>query len=320
MSPNPHDPHDLTACPVPATAAGRLAAVTLAAVAVLVSAPAWSQSREALQAHHARLQPQLAASPFKRPLVLQSEASTSDPDGTVYAVLDRPYAEVVQAFRQPAGWCDVLLLQTNVKGCSVVGGGDAPALKVAIVRKHEQSIRDAFQVDFAYTMKAARADYLSVQMSAPQGPLGTRDYRLALEAVPLDGGRSFIRMSYAYANGVAARMATDAYLATSGRDKVGFSVSGKNEAGEPVYVGGMRGVAERNAMRYFLAIEAVLATESLSGDERRDKRLTTWFSGIERYPRQLKEMERADYLAMKKRELPKETAGTPAPAGGPGQG
>lgn len=278
------------------------AAAVLAGGALLAAAPAAAQSRDALRAIHARLQPQLAASPFRRPLVLQSEPSASDPDGTVHAVLDRPYAEVVETLRQPAGWCDVLLLQTNVKACAV-GGGTPPTLRVAIVRKHEQSVRDAYQVDFAYALKASGPDYLSVQMSAAQGPLGTRDYRLALEAVPLDGRRTFIRMSYAYVNGVASRMATDAYLATSGRDKVGFSRTDRNASGEPVYVGGMRGVAERNAMRYFLAIEAVLATRALPPDQQLERRLAMWFSGIERYPRQLKEMERADYLAMKRREL-----------------
>ena len=44
-------------------------------------------------------------------------------------------------------------------------------------------------------------------MSADEGPLGTRDYRLVLEAAPLDGGRTFLHLSYAYAYGTIARLA-----------------------------------------------------------------------------------------------------------------
>jgi len=34
-----------------------------------------------------------------------------------------------------------------------------------------------------------------------------------------------------------------------------------------------------------------------------EQRLEAWFAGVERYPRQLHEIERAEYLAMKRREI-----------------
>ena len=42
---------------------------------------------------------------------------------------------------------------------------------------------------------------------------------------------------------------------------------------------------------------------SLPAAARLDKRLNDWHSGVERYPRQLHELERAAYLSMKHQEI-----------------
>ena len=87
-------------------------------------------------------------------------------------------------------------------------------------------VQDGYKVDFTYTAAASTADYMRVQMAADSGPMSTRDYRLALEATPLDAKHSFLHMSYSYAYGIAARLAMQTYLSTVGSDKVGFSVTG----------------------------------------------------------------------------------------------
>lgn len=273
------------------------AAAALLLAAACATVPA--QDAQALRAQHAALAPALADSPFGRPLVLQSNASTSDPQGEVYAVVEHPFRTVQAALQRAADWCDVMILQFNIKRC--VPSDDT--LRVAAGRKADQPVEQAYQLDFRYAVRAMQADYLSVHMEAEAGPLGTRDYRLALEAVPLDARRSFVHLSYAYAAGFAARMATEAYLATSGRDKVGFTVVGRDAAGAARYVGGIRGVAERNTMRYFLAIEAFLDALAVPADQRVEARLRDWFAATERYPRQLREMQLDQYLAMKRREV-----------------
>ena len=192
------------------------------------------------------------------------------------------------------------MLQTNIKRCSADGG---EVMHVAIARRHDQPVEQAFQVDFVHKVRDASARHLLVEVGASAGPLGTSDYKLDFEAVPLDAGSTFVRMSYGYSAGLAARLAAQAYLSTSGRDKVGFSVVGKDEAGRPVLVGGSRGVAERNTMRYYLALESVLATMALPQEQRAEHRLREWYAAVERYPRQLHEMSRDEYLAMKRREL-----------------
>jgi hypothetical protein len=292
------------------TVAGRVARIIAAVLALGVFGvqPVWAHGAAALRAKYESLQPQFAGSAFKRPIVLESSDATKDPSGRVYAVVEHPFRSVSAALQRGEHWCDMMMLQTNVKRCIASTQGSDSKLRVAVGRKSEQPVEDAFKVDVDYKIRAADPDYLNLQMTVAQGPLGTRDYRLALEAVPLDARHTFVHMSYSYANGALARLATDAYLATAGRNKVGFSVVGRDDAGQPIYVGGMRGVAERTTMRYFLAIEAFLDALAVPPEQQAEKRLREWFAATERYARQLRDMEYDDYIAMKRREMRQQVA------------
>ena len=64
----------------------------------------------------------------------------------------------------------------------------------------------------------------------------------------------------------------------------------------------VRGAIERNVMRYYLAVDAYLASLKVPPDQRVEKRIQTWFNNTERYPRQLREMDRSTYVAMKRGE------------------
>jgi hypothetical protein len=154
-------------------------------------------------------------------------------------------------------------------------------------------------VQFAWKALASGADYMSVQLSAAEGPLSTRDYRIVFEAAPIGPGKSFVHLAYSYAYGTAARLAMKAYLGTLGSGKVGFTVTGRDAQGAPEQIGGVRGVVERNTMRYYLAIDAFLDAPKA---DQLDRRLAAWFDDTERYAQQLHEVERADYLAMKRNE------------------
>ena len=274
-------------------------AALLAGATAATTLPARADAGAALRQRHEELRPALSGSPFGRPLVLSSVDSASRPQGEVHAVIRHPFGRVAEAMQRPEAWCEVMMLQTNIKRC----GSTRDGLRVAIARRHDQPAESAYQVDFALRVRDAGSTHLLVEIAADAGPLGTSDYRLSFEAVPLDAGQSFVRMSYGYSAGVAARLASQAYLSTSGRDKVGFSIVGRDDGGRPVLVGGSRGVAERNTMRYYLALEAVLASLALPPGQRAERRLRDWHAAVERHPRQLHEMSREDYLAMKRREL-----------------
>jgi hypothetical protein len=60
---------------------------------------------------------------------------------------------------------------------------------------------------------------------------------------------------------------------------------------------------ERNTMRYYLAVDAYLASLEIPEGTRVAKRLNDWYSAQASYPVQLDEdVTRADYLAMKQKE------------------
>jgi hypothetical protein len=288
----------------------RFAGAVLAA-ALLCTTSAQAQDAAALRARHGALREQLAGNVFQRALVLESVQNANDLKGDVYAVIDQPFEVLSPALQGREHWCELLILHLNVKHCSSTGKAGAEVLSLVVGRKFDQPLEDAYRVDFDFNMPSIAPDYLRVQMSADTGPLSTRNYRLALEAVPLDAKRSFVHMSYSYAYGMAARMAMQGYLATVGRDKVGFSIVGKGEDGKPLYIDGVRGVVERNTMRYFLAIEAYLGAMDAPAAEQVEKRLRDWYSAVDRYPRQLHELERNEYLEMKRREVQRQRGAAP---------
>jgi len=254
-----------------------------------------AQDAASLHARFDALQDKLAHNPYGRPLVLQSTQSSDHLEGEVYARVDQPYAMVQKALDGPQNWCGILILHLNVKMCHAQAAG----LDMALGRKYDQPVDDAYKLHFDYKSVVNGADYLKTELTSGDGPLGTRDYRIAVEAAPLEAGHTMLHMSYAYGFGFTARVAMNAYLATAGSDKVGFSVAGKDNDGKPTYVGGVRGLVERNTMRYYLAIEDYVAAPAASQLE---QRLNNWFDATERYPRQLHELEKSDYVTMKRLE------------------
>lgn len=271
---------------------------------------AQAQDAAALRLRHAALADALARNAFARPLVLESSETPASLRGDIYARIEQPFARVGPALQGGEHWCEILILHLNVKQCSTgntPAGG--PALGLVVGSKHDQALADGYRFDFAYRVVASRPDYLQVALSAEQGPLGTSRYRIVLEVVALDAGRSFVHLSYSYGFGFAARVAMQGYLATIGRDKVGFSIVGRQPDGAPQFIGSTRGVVERNTMRYYLAIEAYLGALGQPPAQQFERRLAAWFAAVERYPVQLHELELGEYLSLKREQMQRQQAG-----------
>lgn len=268
------------------------------AVALLTHA----QDAESLRLRHQSLREQLASNQFQRPIHLESSDQTGELKGDIYALVEQPFVVVTAALQGMDHWCDMLTLHMNVKSCRVSSPPLQDTLSLDIGRKFDQPLADAYPFEFRYVVRASTSDYLQAGISAATGPLGTSDYHFLLEVTSLDERRSFLHMSYAYSYGFVARMAMNGYLATIGRDKVGFTVTGRADDGEPIFIGSSLGVIERNTMRYYLAIEAYLGALSVPPPKRREQRLRDWYAGIERYPVQLHELSREGYLKMKHAE------------------
>lgn len=267
------------------------------------TAPPPADPVAALLAQHDALSAEFARSPFAQPLHVVSSEGPRQSEGEVFGVVEHPIGAVVEAFANPAHWCDTLVLHLNVKSCSAGEGESGHLLSVAIGRKRDRELSGTSRIEFAYRIVEMQPDYLDVVLEAPRGPLGTGNYLVELEAVRLDDARSFVHMRYAYTYGARARLAMRLYLATSGSGKVGFTSVGAASAGGPKLVRGVRGAIERNVMRYFLAIDAYLGARSLPEPERFAASLERWFTATERYPRQLHELERDEYLALKRRDV-----------------
>lgn len=268
-----------------------------------------------LLARHDVLHDQLAANPFKRPLVLESTLTSGDVKGDIYAVVPRSFDKVSEALAMPQSWCEILILHLNTKYCRVSRETQGTSLLLNVGKKFDQPLADSFLLTFAWKLAEQKSDYLRAQLSAKSGPLSTHDYQILLEAVPLANGTTFLHLSYAYGFGVTGKIAMMAYFNTAGRNKVGFSVTGTDNDGQPIYVDGMRGLVERNTMRYYLAIESFLGALATPESAQFEKRINDWFNAVERYPRQLHEMEKTEYLVMKRKEYLRqqqdEKVGTP---------
>jgi hypothetical protein len=266
---------------------------------------------QTLRATHQRMSDKLERSSFGRPIQLDSMETPDGLQGDVYAVVDHPLSEISATLRGPAHWCDVLTLHVNNRRCTVAKGAQGrETVTLYVVRRYDKPVEDAFELPFAYRVASATPEHLSVELTAESGPLGTSNYRVTLEAVALDERKSFLHFSYSYDHNAMVRLGTMAYLATFGSEKVGFTVTGKTPEGQPDYIRGMRGLVERNAMRYFLTLDAYLSAPGADQAERRQRR---WFAGAEQYPRQLHEIDLDTYLALKREDRQRD-GGTGAPS------
>ena len=274
-------------------------AAAMVAFAAVAPAADAANAGAALRERHAQVRERLEKSPYGRPLWLDSREFSRELQGDAYTIVSHPFAKVSGALVPLANWCDLLILPFNTKHCEVAPAGNGGSLAIFVGRKNDTPLEKTYRLDFDYAVAARARDYFQIVLKCEDGPLGTRDYRIVLEATPLDDQRTFVHLRYSYAYGTVSKVAMQAYLATLGASKVGFTSDASGD-----FVRGMRGVMERNTMRYALAIEAYLATLDAPREARVSKRLNDWYSAIQRYPRQLGEddIDRGRYLSMKQQE------------------
>lgn len=253
---------------------------------------------EIYQGNRARL----VANSFGLPLFLDSSERDGKVQVDVYGVFDYPFGSVVNALKVPANWCDIVSLHPNIKACTYKELPDAWQLVFYLGRKVYERPEDTRKVFYQFRNVAQRQRYLDIILNADEGPFGTRDHRIRFEAMPLDAERTFVHVGYAYRDSLALRLAGAVYLATLGSGKIGFTVTGTDSSGNPVYIGGARGAIERNAVRYYFAIQAFMKTLPYPEETRFDRRIGEWYDFTDRYRQQLFEMDKKDYLELKTTE------------------
>ncbi len=253
------------------------------------SGPGWNQSA-ILQA--------IQDSPFEEPIHVTSREGGDGMSGEVYAVVKQRFADLGDTLHAPSNWCEILFLHLNVKACVI---GESGKLIIYSGRKYYQEPEEAKRIALHLRVQETAKDFLSVELSSDSGPYGTRDFQMLVEAAPLDGEQCLLHLQYSLGYGFFTRIALKAYFATLGRNKIGFSVTEPASNGEPEYVGGVRGMIERNTVRFYYALVAFLENPR-EGDEALQARLERWFELTERHPEQLREIDRETYLEQKQQE------------------
>lgn len=280
----------------------------LAACLVLFGPTASAQggTAAALARMHAALRPQLESSPLGVPILVSSSESGSEGDsktrGEVHALLAQPFDVLAARLVVARDWCGMMTLHLNIKACTHerIDGHDRLSLYGG--RKGVELAGEPQPVRFGFRILGRPPDLVDVALDAPTGPLGTSDYRITLSAIPVAQG-SFVRFTYTYRSSTLSRMAVSTYLATLGRDKVGFSVVGSQPNGQPEHVRGQRGIVERNAVRYYFAIQGWMEALAWPPAQRLEQALVRWFELTERFPLQLHELERGEYLQSKRHDF-----------------
>lgn len=291
-----------------------LARLFLLYLCTLLAAQAQGADLGEMQSLYRSLQPRLAQSPFQRELALDSTEASERLSGDIYATLDAPLANLELVNRSPLRWCEILLLLSNTKSCVVGRQDEAPSLQMRMGTKGPQALATTTPMNFKFETSAPQATVLDTHLSSNSGPMGTKDGKLRVQAIAVGPNKSFIHLHYSYSSSLAGRLATGVYLQTLGRGKVGFSKE-QAEASRPAdahWVGGVRGIIERNTMRYFMGLSCALQFAGTEAPTQRFAQMAPcWYDDTERYPQQLHEMGRAEYLEMKRAEYAREVQAGP---------
>jgi hypothetical protein len=220
----------------------------------------------------------------------------------VYGIFPHPFGTVANVLKVPANWCDIVSLHPNVKACTYDERPETGLLTFYIGKKEYQSPEESQPVVYRYRNVVQQKGYVDITLSSDEGPFGTRNHTMRFEALPLDNGKTFVHVSYEYSDSLTLRLAGKVYFATLGRSKVGFTVTGADKSGQPVYIGGPRGAVERNAVRYYFAIQSFMNTLYTPEKILFSMRSGQWYDLTSRYKRQLYDLDRNDYLAYKTTE------------------
>jgi len=243
----------------------------------------------------------LESNSFGLPLYVESYERDEKVHVDVYGIFNDSFSNIYGTLKVPGNWCDIVFLHSNIKACSYDEVAGSWFLNFYLGRKSYQPPEDVTPVITRFR-NVDHQGYLDIKLMADVGPYGTRDHRMRFEAIPMEGGKTFAHVSYTYSDSKALRLATKIYFATIGHNKVGFTVTGKDGNGRPVYIGGPRGALERSAVRYYFAIQSFMNTSRYPEESRFNRRISEWHDLTSRFPKQLFDLSKNDYMAIKTRE------------------
>jgi hypothetical protein len=253
--------------------------------------------KEGVQALYEKIEPILDHPTPEDPFYLKSENKHRVDSGEAALYFPQAFASIADALQKVENWCEILPLHLNVKGCTY--GKDGSSLTIYLGRKFYQTPDDAYQLSYKFST-VSDDNYFAAVAVADDGPLGTSDYHIEFEIIPVDD-KTFGRIHVSDHQSWLSSKAMHIYLTTKGSDKQGIKVVGHDDKGNPIYSKAEAGVAERNLLRYYFAFAAFLDAEDLPEAQRHEAQLNYWFEETQKYP-QLHEMDKQQYLKEKHKE------------------
>ena len=255
-------------------------------------------ARGALIDKYHKIEKELEKSPYDIPFSIESSVSKNASRVDIYGTLKYPFDIVQNELLVPANWCEIVLPNISVGACTYKKVNDTWLLNIYNVDKFSAPLEEAYQMKFEYRVSELQAGYFDILLTAHEGPYHTKDHRFRLQAIPLSKGTTFIHLRYSY------RYSSLAYLLMKlfGGSKVGFSITGTDRNGNPVYVKGLRGSVERDVVCYYLAILAYLDTRKIPAEQRFEKQIGRWYDLAALYKKQLLDMGKEEYLTRKRKD------------------
>ncbi len=249
-----------------------------------------------------------AESPEVRmPLEIRSEREDRAVRVRVEGTIDRPIDGVAALLADPLHWCQFVPIDPTVRGCVWHSLGEGAALVTLFGGREKDLMPDTtFELSYRLDVASRSDDALEVLLHGDQGPAGSRDYRLRLRAARAGDDRTRLEVTTSSRMSETLEAITQGYLETVGRDKFGFTVTGRDAAGRPRYVKGIRGLIERGAMRQYLSLQAYLDSIDVPLDERFEASIQRWWRLSQRHP-QLEEVSRVGYLEEQRRDYRRQT-------------
>ena len=257
---------------------------------------------ESLIDKYHKIEKELEKSSLTIPFYVESSVSKNASHVDIYGTIKYPFDIVKNELQLPTNWCDIVLLHSNVRASTYKKVNDIWLLTLYNVKKFQDPLKDAYQMNFEYRVIAQRIGFFAISLAAREGIFSTKDHQFRLEAIPLDEERTFIHLRYSYRYSRLGYFLMKSYFSIFGGGKIGFSVIGTDSDGNPVYVGGLRGAVESNVLRYYLTILAYMDTLKIPVEQRFEKRMSQWYDLTARYKRQLFEMEKEEFLTYKRQD------------------
>lgn len=293
----------LSLCSFPIPAKPPIIGMWLLLVGFMLSTgPTFADNANELTEKYEEIEDSLLENSYGIPIYLESNNEKNLMQGEVYGIIYHPFKKLSHSLSSIKNWCEIMPQHLNVKACTYEYIDNQCRVTFFTGRKFYKKADNVYRLKYKFNVTALNNEYFNATLKAENGPLDTTDYNIRVAAIPLGDESTFLHLSYEYRNGFFTRVAMSTYLATIGRKKIGFSVEGKDENNEPIYIRGVRGVIERNAMRYYFAIMSYLNTQTEKKDKRFESKISHWFDLTEQYHKQLYEMDKVDYMKYKKME------------------